>query len=125
MEYHIRFATFLTELLDSKFSILGVRFGLDPLLNLFPIVGDVLTALISFYLVWIAHQIHVPKEKIHEMVGNVIFDFVMGLIPIVGDIGDFFYRANSKNLKIIKQYYSPAIEAEILSSRSLTPAIYK
>ena len=125
MEHHIRAATFLTELLDNKFSFMGVRFGLDPILDLFPIVGDLLAAGVSFYLVWIGYRIHVPENKIHEMIGNVIFDFIIGLIPFLGTVGDVFYKANSKNLKIIKTYYTPAVEGEIIRSSTLTPAIYK
>lgn len=124
MELHIKSATFLTELLDNKFNFLGVRFGLDPILDLFPVVGDILAALVSFYLVWIAYQIKVPEYKIHEMIGNVIFDFIIGLIPFIGAVGDVFYKANSKNLKIIKTYYTPSVEGEILTG-ALTPSIYR
>ena len=125
MEHHIKAATFLTELLDNKFSFLGIRFGLDPVLDLFPIVGDILTTAISLYLVWIGYQIHVPENKIHEMIGNIILDFIIGLIPFLGAVGDVFYKANSKNLKIIKSYYIPSVEGEILKSTSLTPSIYR
>lgn len=125
MEHHIRVATVLTELLDNKFPFLGLRFGIDPLLDLIPFAGDFVATALSFYLVWIAYRIRVPQDKIHEMVGNIIMDFVIGLIPFLGAVGDVFYKANSKNLKILKQYYKPAVEGEILSSSALAPSIYR
>ncbi len=125
MEHHLKVATYLTELLDNRFRVLGVRFGIDPVLDLFPVLGGILPTLLSFYLVWIGYRIKVPQDKINEMIGNVILDFVIGLIPFLGAVGDIFYKANSKNLKILKQYYNPTIEGEIIKSSTLTPAVYK
>lgn len=123
MEYHLRAATYLTDLLDNRFRILGVKFGIDPLLDLFPVLGGIIPTLLSLYLVWIAYRIRVPQKKINEMIGNVVLDFVIGLIPFIGALGDVFYKANSKNLKILKQYYSPTIEGEIIASSSLQPQV--
>lgn len=121
----MRMAAFLTELMDNKFSFLGIRFGLDPLLDLFPVAGDIFATALSFYLVWIAYQINIPEARIHEMIGNIIFDFIIGLIPVIGEIGDMFYKSNTKNLKILRAYYKPVSEAEIISGGRLTPAIYR
>ena len=125
MEHHIKTATYLTELLDNRFRILGVKFGLDPLLDLFPFLGGILPTLLSLYLVWIAYRIKVPQDKINEMIGNVVLDFVIGLVPFIGAVGDVFFKANSKNLKILKRYYNPTIDGEILASSTLQPQIYR
>lgn len=104
MEMHFRIITFLTDLLDNRFSILGFKVGLDPLIGLIPIVGDVFSLMISVYIIWIATNMGVPSHVIKQMYRNVIFDFFLGLIPWVGDISDFFYRANAKNMELLKKH---------------------
>ncbi len=112
---HIRLATALTKLLDSQFKFLNFRFGLDPLIGLIPGIGDIITFLLSFYLVWIGMQMKLPEKEIETMIRNVVFDFILGLIPVIGDIGDFVFKANAKNLKILKRYqYSSVIEGIII-----------
>jgi hypothetical protein len=104
MYSHLRVATYIAELLDNRFKILGFRFGIDPLLGLFPVLGDVFTLLFSMYLLWIGLRMRIPEERITEMIRNIVLDFVMGLIPVVGDFSDFVYKANIKNLEILKKY---------------------
>ena len=81
--------------------------------------------ILSFYLVWIAYQLKIPQDKINEMIGNVVVDFVIGLIPFLGAVGDVFFKANTKNLKILKKYYVPTIDGEIINATTLTPSVYK
>ena len=104
MNKHLKFAVALSELLDNKFKVGRFSFGIDPLIGWIPGLGDVIGASLSFYLVWIGLQMKLPAPKIARMIGNIFIDLVLGLIPIVGDVSDFFYKANLKNLDILKQY---------------------
>lgn len=115
MEAHLRTATVLAHMLDSQFRIFGFRFGLNGILGLVPWVGDLVVAVLSFYLVWIGFRMNVPRAKLAEMVSNVAFNFFLGLLPIVGDFADFFHKANLKNLKILKNHAThPVLDADIL-----------
>ena len=66
--------------------------------------GDVFTTLLSFYIVWIGVQMKLPQDKIAQMVGNVMLDFLLDFIPVLGQIADFAFKANIRNLEILKQY---------------------
>lgn len=112
---HLTIAEALTKLLDEEFSIFGFKFGLDPIIGLFPVLGDILPLGLSVYILWIAKQMKVPQDKLNEMLRNILIDFVLGLIPVVGDASDFIFKANSKNLKILKTYApSEVLNAEIV-----------
>lgn len=114
MEGHIKVARTLTDLLDNKFGIGKFRIGLDPILGLIPGFGDIITAILSLYLVWIGVQMKLPQEKITEMVGNIVADFIIGILPIVGDIGDIFFKSNSKNMAILEEYLDKVVEGEVV-----------
>ena len=101
---HYRSALFLTNLLENSFKVGKKRIGLDPLIGLIPVWGDLIGLILSSYIVWIALQAKVPQEKISQMLGNIAFDFMIGLIPIFGDIADFAFKANSKNMKILEEF---------------------
>lgn len=102
---HLRVAIILTDLLENKFSIGGIRFGFEPLVGLIPGIGDLIGLLVSLYLVWIAVMAGLPEEKISKMLGNIVLDFLVGLVPVVGDFGDFAIKANTKNLKILHDHW--------------------
>ena len=80
------------------------RVGLDGFIGLVPVVGDLVSASIGSYLVWEARNLGMSRWHLVRMGGNVAFDSAIGAIPIVGDAFDFFYRSNSRNLKIIRRY---------------------
>lgn len=115
MEKHLKMARFLTDLLENKFGIGGLRFGFDPIIGAIPGFGDVITAIMSFYLVWIGVQMRLPQEKIVEMIGNIMLDFLIGIIPFIGDFADFVYRSNSKNLNILETFAKSVVEGEVIS----------
>ena len=116
MRSHLKTAEALASLLDNKFTIFGISFGLDPILDLVPWLGDVVGLFLSLYLIWIGIKMRIPREAIVQMVKNVIVDFVIGLIPFIGFFGDIFYKANIRNLKILKTYNdSKIIEGEIVA----------
>jgi hypothetical protein len=78
--------------------------GLDAIAGLVPVAGDVLTAVMGAYVVWEARNLGLPKWKLWRMAGNVLFDSAIGAVPVAGDLFDFLYRSNSRNLKIIKRH---------------------
>ncbi len=99
----LKAAQTVARLLDNRFQIGPIKFGFDPIINIVPGLGDVLGMLFSLYLVWIAVQMELPKRKILWMIWHIFIDFIIGIIPFFGTIGDIFYKANEENLKIIEQ----------------------
>ena len=78
--------------------------GLDVILDLVPVVGDIAAAALGAYIVWEAKNVGMSRWQITRMAGNVGFDWLLGLIPWVGAIPDFFFRSNTRNLRIIKRH---------------------
>src|SRR5690606_38688541 len=89
-------------LMDAQFRIPGTRFrfGLDPILGLFPLVGDAIAYAISAILVLAMARHGVSGKVIVLMIGNILLDVIIGSIPILGSIFDFFYKANSRNTEL-------------------------
>jgi len=96
----------MERLLERMFVIPGINrlVGLDVILDVVPGVGDLLGALLGGYMIWEARNLGMSKWKMTRMAGNVGVDFLLGLIPWVGAIPDFFFRSNSRNLRIIKRH---------------------
>lgn len=109
---HLKVAEALTDLLENRFALFGFRFGLDAVIGLIPWIGDVVTTILSIYLVWIGIRMRLPEEKITRMIGNVVFDFLIGLIPVAGDLADIVFRANTRNLQILHDHLDRVIEKE-------------
>jgi hypothetical protein len=96
----------MERLLEGLFVIPGTsrRIGLDVILDALPVAGDTIGALLGAYLVWEARNLGMSKGQMARMVGNVGFDWLLGLIPFVGAIPDFLFRSNTRNLKIIRRH---------------------
>jgi hypothetical protein len=96
----------LEKLLEGVFVIPGInrRVGLDAIVGLLPVAGDAVTAAMGLYLVWEARNLGMPKWQLWRMVGHVGADTLLGAVPLAGDVFDFFYRSNTRNLKIIKRH---------------------
>ena len=96
----------LERLLEGLFEVpgLGRKIGLDAIVGLIPVAGDVITAAMGLYLVWEARNIGMPKWQLWRMAGNVGIDSLIGAVPVAGDLFDFVYRSNTKNLKIIRKH---------------------
>lgn len=115
MEKQLRLATLIANLLDNQFALFGRRFGLNGVLGLIPGIGDLLSLLLSLHLIWIGVQMNLPRLKLLHMLWNIVINFVIGLVPVVGDYADFFHKANLKNLEILKSHTeTDIIEGEIL-----------
>jgi hypothetical protein len=106
-QYDLRWLEKISTLLDSQFRIPGTnfRFGLDPLLGLIPFVGDASTFLVSGVLIIYMSRYGVSTKVLILMLLNIILDAIVGGIPIVGSIFDFAYKANDKNIKLLKEHY--------------------
>jgi hypothetical protein len=96
----------MEKLLERMFVIPGINrpIGLDVILDLIPGVGDVAAAALGAYIVWEAKNLGMSKAQMTRMAGNVGVDFLLGLIPWVGAIPDFFFRSNTRNLKLIRRH---------------------
>ena len=92
-------------LLDDVFRvpILGWRFGLDALIGLIPGIGDTGTALASFYILASAVRHGVPKITLLRMGLNIGFDYLLGSLPVVGDVADVFWKSNQKNIALLRK----------------------
>ena len=95
----------LSHYLDGLFKIPGIgwRFGLDSLVGLIPNVGDISTALVSFYILIAGVRYGVPKITLLRMAMNIGLDYVVGVIPFVGDAFDFVWKANKQNMDLIRE----------------------
>ena len=93
--------------MDSRFRIPGteLRFGLDGLLGLLPGVGDGVTALPAAYIVMRARAIGAPPHIQARMVGNVLMDLLIGALPLVGDLFDFGFKANRRNVRLLREHF--------------------
>lgn len=98
--------TAMEKLLERSFVIPGtnVPVGLDALIGLIPVLGEIVTAAMGAYIVWEARNLGLPKWKLARMGMNVLFDTAIGAIPLVGDAADVLFRSNTKNLKIILRH---------------------
>lgn len=93
-------------LLERSFRIPGINvpIGLDAIVGLIPILGDIVTTAMGAYLVWEARNLGLPKWKLWRMGANVAFDTAVGAVPLVGDAADFLFRSNTRNLRIIRKH---------------------
>jgi hypothetical protein len=94
-------------LLDNRFRVPGTnfRFGLDPLLNLIPIAGDLSGFVLSSALILTMARNGASGRIVALMSVNAVLDLTIGAIPVLGQVFDFFYKANSKNIRLLKEHY--------------------
>ena len=96
----------LATLLDTAFVIPGTRFrfGVDGLIGLVPGFGDTVTTALALWIVYEAHQLGAPKHVIARMLGNVALDGMVGAVPLAGDLFDILWRANRRNMRILREW---------------------
>ena len=97
-------------LMDGKFGLPGTRFrfGINSLVGLSPVVGDVAMGLVSLYLVWEARRLGAPNAVIARMLANVGIEVVGGAVPILGDVFDMAFKANLRNLDLLERWMQRA-----------------
>jgi hypothetical protein len=118
----------LGRLMDGAFVLPGtnIRLGLDAIIGLVPVAGDVISGLVSSYLIWEARQLGASRWLIARMMGNTLLDTTIGAIPLVGDAFDLLFRANMKNMALLRRHMEkrglgrtagPIIEGEAVRIR--------
>ena len=102
---------------DSQFRIPFTKFriGIDSIIGLIPVAGEAIGLVLALYLVLEAFKLKLPMKLIVRMLGNVLIDFLIGLVPLVGDLADMVFKANLRNMKLLRGY----IEREQQSRRAL------
>lgn len=96
----------ISHLLDNAIRIPGTnyRFGLDPILGLLPGGGDMAGGLLSVYIVFEAMRMGVPAETVGRMGLNIVFDLLSGTVPVLGDLVDVAWKANSQNVALLEKH---------------------
>jgi hypothetical protein len=102
----LRGARLLATLLDGALGVPGTRLrvGLDPIIGLIPGIGDAIGALASSYLVLVAVKLGAPASIVGRLVLNIAFDTIAGAVPILGDLFDFGFRSNIRNLGLLEEW---------------------
>ncbi len=98
--------TAVARIMDALFEIPGTRIkiGVDALIGVVPIVGDLISQAISTYIIWEARQLGVSKLTLWRMVANTLIDTAIGIVPVAGDAFDVMFRANIKNLRLLQRH---------------------
>ena len=96
----------VAKVMDGVLAVPGtnIRLGVDALIGLVPGIGDVISGLISSYLIWEARQLGAPRWLIGRMMANTLLDTTVGAIPILGDAFDVMFRANMKNMALLRRH---------------------
>lgn len=109
----------MARLLDDAIRIPGTQFrvGLDGLVGLVPILGDVITVAFGYLMIREAVRLKVPRAQLAQMIGYYAIDVLGGLVPVVGDVFDFAFKANSLSLKVLQSHLE-----KVKQARPQTPA---
>lgn len=111
----------LADLLDTKFKgPLGLRFGWDAIIGLIPGVGDMITSGVSFYIIYVAARMGVDSSTLVRMGINLLIDNVIDVVPIIGNLFDFYWKANDKNMRLIEKHMANPGKQTIRSRMVLT-----
>ncbi|HVF65716.1 MAG TPA: DUF4112 domain-containing protein [Casimicrobiaceae bacterium] len=107
----------MTRLMDGAVNIPGTKtpIGLDALLGVVPVVGDVVSAGIGLYLVAQARELGASRTLQAKMIGNLVLDAALGAVPVAGDVADIFFRAHRRNLTLLQKHLGePFVEGEVV-----------
>lgn len=104
----------LTYLLDDQFGIPGTRWriGIDGLIGLIPGVGDLVTGGMSLYILLQARRLNLPRHVQARMLANIATDVVIGGVPLAGDLFDFAFKSNRRNLALLRRHLGRRVERE-------------
>jgi len=96
----------LSHLLDNAIPIpgTGYRVGIDPILGLLPGGGDTVAGALGAYIIVEAARMGLPREVVGQMVGNIVFDSLVGIVPVLGDLFDVGWKANVKNIALLEKH---------------------
>jgi len=105
MKTKSRFIERLSWFLDESIPLPGgYRIGLDGFIGLIPGIGDFIGGLLSSVIIYKAHQLGVPRMILGRMIINMMIDTVLGAIPVAGDVFDFVWKANRRNVTLLEDY---------------------
>jgi hypothetical protein len=104
----------LAWLLDRSIAVGNWRIGIDPILGLLPGVGDALGTLLSMYVVYEGARLGVRGPVLMRMTWNVLLEAIFGAIPVLGDLFDFAWQANTRNIGLIHRHYQPHLKPRSL-----------
>lgn len=104
--------------LDDRFRVpgTGFRVGLDGLVGLVPGVGDVATNAVTAYIVYRAWRLGIPKSVLLRMLANLGIDTVVGIVPVAGDLLDLGFKANRRNVRLLRQHLGERLEREVVDA---------
>ena len=104
----LRWVESISRLLDSQFRVPGTtwRFGLDPIMSLIPVVGGIPSLAVSGILILTMMRHGASGNLVVRMALNVLLDTIFGAIPIIGNVFDFAYKANNKNVRLLRAHYA-------------------
>jgi hypothetical protein len=104
----------LSHLLDARFRIPGTtwRYGLDGVIGLVPGIGDAASLGMSGWIVWQSYLLGARKRTLGRMVANMLVDSVVGSVPIAGDVFDFAYKANRRNIKLLSEDIGRSLDSD-------------
>lgn len=102
----------ISQLMDTALAIPGtnIRFGADAIIGLVPGIGDGVTTAIAAWIVYEAHRLGVPRRVLIRMIGNVAIDGIVGSVPVVGDFFDVAFRANRRNVRILREHFGMEVQ---------------
>jgi uncharacterized protein DUF4112 len=111
----------MARLLDSAIQLPGtqIRFGLDPIIGLVPGLGDVIGAILSTLIIFQAARLGASKPTLIRMMANVAVDTLVGEIPFLGDLFDFGWKSNTRNIALLEQHLDRPVAAKVASRRVL------
>lgn len=97
----------IASVMDDKFRVPGTnfRFGLDPIMNLIPFAGDVSGMMVAGALLFVMARNGVSRKVLILMTVNICVDALIGGIPIIGQVSDFYFKANTRNIRLLKEHY--------------------
>jgi hypothetical protein len=97
----------ISRILDTAIRVpgLGIRFGIDGIIGLAPGIGDAATTLLSCWIVYQAYRLGASREVLTKMAGNVAIDGVIGVVPLLGDLFDVMWRANRRNVNLLRAHF--------------------
>lgn len=98
----------LAYLFDNSLRIpgIGYRFGIEPLIGLVPLVGDFAGFVMASYLIWQAKRFGAPRSMLVRMTFYAALDFTVGTVPVIGDIFDFLFKPNARNMRMLEEFLS-------------------
>jgi hypothetical protein len=111
----------MARLLDSAVQIPGTRYriGIDPIIGLIPGIGDVIGAIFSSFIIFEAARLGAPQSTLVRMMANVAMDTLVGEVPLLGDLFDFGWKSNIRNVALLERHVAQPVSAKIASRRVL------